>query len=71
MSKSPSALICWMLSWKAFSLLVWLLKYPTSSQVAVKVLVTESRSYQSRFVPVDVPPGVGATAPPRVSMSVQ
>ena len=37
----------------------------------MKVWETESRSYQSRFEPVDVPPGVGATSPPRVSMSAQ
>ena len=37
----------------------------------MKVWVTASRSYHNRFEPVDVPPGVAVTSPPRVSMSAQ
>jgi hypothetical protein len=52
--------------WKAFGV-VPLLYWPTSSQVTVMVLVAASKSYQTRFDPVDVPPVLGVIAPTSVS----
>ncbi len=37
----------------------------------MKVPVAASRSYQTRLLPVDMPPAEGAAGPPRVSTSAQ